>query len=121
MNSRRSSCYKRCWEEQATFRSRTAPDDKLSKRWRADASVGGNCRFKVPEKNGFEFIVRVREQPRFQNLPLFVLTAKALSGHDFEALLQSTKAIFFKTAIWREDLVSQLRTITPMPSIASGK
>ncbi len=75
----------------------------------------------MPEMNGFEFIVRVREQPRFQNLPLFVLTAKELSGHDFEALRQSTKAVFLKTATWREDLVSQLRTITPMPSIASGK
>ena len=75
----------------------------------------------MPEMNGFEFVVRVREQPRFQNLPLFVLTAKELSGDDFEALRQSTKAVFLKTATWREDLVSQLRTITPMPSIASGK
>ena len=50
----------------------------------------------MPEMNGFEFIVRVREHPRFQDLPLFVLTAKELSGHDFEVLRQSTKAVFLK-------------------------
>jgi adenylate cyclase len=67
----------------------------------------------MPEMNGFEFIVRVREHSRFQDLPLFVLTAKELSGHDFEVLRQSTKAVFLKNSTWREDLLSQLRTIAP--------
>ena len=58
----------------------------------------------------------------FRDLPLFVLTAKELSGQDFEtASSESTKAVFLKTATWREDLVSQLRIIVPTPSIASGK
>ena len=75
----------------------------------------------MPEMNGFEFIVRVREHPRFQDLPLFVLTAKELSSRDLEVLRQSTKAVFLKTTTWREDLLSQLRQIAPTPSIASGK
>ena len=74
----------------------------------------------MPEINGFEFIVRVREHPRFQDLPLFVLTAKELSGHDFEVLRQSTKAVFLKNSTWREDLLSQLRTIAPTSRAASA-
>lgn len=75
----------------------------------------------MPEMNGFEFIVRVREHPHFQDLPLLVLTAKELSGRDLEVLRQSTKAVFLKTTTWREDLISRLRQIAPAPSIASGK
>ena len=109
----------RCWEEQARIlNSRGRQALETLAQTQVSAVI---VDLMMPEMNGFEFIVRVREQPRFQNLPLFVLTAKQLSGHDFEALRQSTRAVFLKTATWREDLVSQLRTITPMPSIASGK
>jgi CheY-like chemotaxis protein len=70
----------------------------------------------MPEMNGFEFIFRVKENARFQDLPLLVLTAKELTGKDFEVLRRDTKAVFLKSSTWREDLVKQLRKLVPMTS-----
>lgn len=70
----------------------------------------------MPGMNGFEFISRVREHPRFHGLPLVVLTAKELSGQDFEVLRRDTKAVFLKGTTWREDLISQLRSVVPAAS-----
>ena len=75
----------------------------------------------MPEMNGFDFILRVKEHPRFHDLPLFVLTAKELSGQDLEVLRQNTKAVFLKAATWRDDLLSQLRRLALTTSIASER
>ncbi|MGH9632486.1 MAG: hybrid sensor histidine kinase/response regulator, partial [Bryobacteraceae bacterium] len=75
----------------------------------------------MPEMNGFEFILRLKENPRLEDLPLLVLTAKELSGQDFEVLRKETKAIFLKGATWREDLVSQLRKLVPAIAAASER
>jgi PAS domain S-box-containing protein len=75
----------------------------------------------MPEMNGFDFICRVKEHPRFHDLPLLVLTAKELSGQDLELLRRDTKAVFLKASTWREELVAQLRKLIPAASIASER
>jgi PAS domain S-box-containing protein len=70
----------------------------------------------MPGMNGFEFIFRVKEDPRLQNLPLLVLTAKELTGLEFEVLRRETKAVFLKGRTWREDLVFQLRKLVSAAS-----
>jgi PAS domain S-box-containing protein len=67
----------------------------------------------MPGMNGFEFIRRVKEQPRFHDLPLLVLTAKELSSQDLQELRKNTKAVFLKSLTWREDLVSELHKFAP--------
>jgi CheY-like chemotaxis protein len=67
----------------------------------------------MPEMNGFEFICRIKEHARFRDLPLLVLTAKELTGQDFDILRRDTKAVFMKSSTWREDLVRQLQKVVP--------
>jgi signal transduction histidine kinase/DNA-binding response OmpR family regulator len=69
----------------------------------------------MPEMNGFEFILRIREHARLRDLPLLVLTAKELTARDFEVLRRDTKAVFLKSSTWREDLVRQLQKVVPAP------
>ncbi len=73
----------------------------------------------MPEMNGFEFIVRVREQPRFQNLHLFVLTAEELRVTISKRYV-STKAVFLKTATWREDLFRSCVQLRQWPRLRVG-
>lgn len=74
----------------------------------------------VPEMNGFEFIMRIKEHPRLHHLPLVVLTAKDLSGQQIELLRRNTKAVFLKAATWQEDLLGQLHRLAPVSYIKSG-
>jgi PAS domain S-box-containing protein len=65
----------------------------------------------MPGMNGFEFILRIKEDLRLLDLPLLVLTGKELTGEEFDALQRDTKAVFLKGTTWREDLVFQLRSL----------
>jgi CheY-like chemotaxis protein len=40
----------------------------------------------MPEMDGFEFIARVRAEPRWQRIPVIVVTAKTLTAEDLERL-----------------------------------
>jgi PAS domain S-box-containing protein len=75
----------------------------------------------MPGMNGFEFIFRVKEDPRLQDLPLLVLTAKELTGLEFEVLRRETKAVLLKGSTWREDLVFHLRKLTAAANIKSER
>ena len=40
----------------------------------------------MPEMDGFEFIARVRAEPRWQRIPVIVVTAKTLTAEDLAQL-----------------------------------
>ena len=69
----------------------------------------------MPGMSGFEFILRIKENPELQDLPLVVLTAKELTGQDVDILRRDAKAVLLKGATWREQLVSQLRALIHVP------
>lgn len=60
----------------------------------------------MPEMDGFELIHHIKQQPRLNQVPLFVLTAKSLSAEEMAVLARETRALFPKDGLWRSDLVT---------------
>jgi adenylate cyclase len=65
----------------------------------------------MPEMNGFEFILRIRRDPKFSQLPLIALTGKELDGTDIEILSRQTNAVFLKTTPWKQEFLAKLDSI----------
>jgi CheY-like chemotaxis protein len=65
----------------------------------------------MPEMNGFELILRIKENPRLESTPIIVLTGRTLSEQDYDVLQRNTKAVFLKGSSWREELVRRLDSI----------
>jgi len=62
----------------------------------------------MPEMDGFEVLRHIRENPRLQKTPIFVLTAKDLTDADIEVLTRDTRGFFRKAYPWKEELLAQL-------------
>jgi PAS domain S-box-containing protein len=62
----------------------------------------------MPEMDGFELIHHIKQQPRLKQVPLFVLTAKNLSGDEIAVLARETRALFQKDGSWRSELVTAM-------------
>jgi len=71
----------------------------------------------MPEMDGFEVIKRIREHPQWQDLPIFVLTAKTLTDSELELLTQETRAVFSKGQPWKESLVAEIKKAIAAPKI----
>ena len=63
----------------------------------------------MPEMDGFEFVTRLRENPKWSIIPVVVLTAKDITLEDRERLEQGVERIFQKGAFKRDDLLSEIR------------
>jgi CheY-like chemotaxis protein len=63
----------------------------------------------MPDMDGFEVLKRLHDDPKFHNIPVFVLTAKDLTAADFERLASQVDALFTKRGPWREELLSRIR------------
>ncbi|MFQ5526475.1 MAG: hybrid sensor histidine kinase/response regulator [Thermoanaerobaculia bacterium] len=50
----------------------------------------------MPGMNGAEFIAKMRELPRFANVPVILVTAKDLNGQELKALSRATAAVVQK-------------------------
>jgi PAS domain S-box-containing protein len=70
----------------------------------------------MPEMSGFEFILRVRQNPAFSKLPIVVLTAKEIDDDDLSILSREANAVFLKGSPWRDGFLAKiadlLRNIT---------
>jgi CheY-like chemotaxis protein len=65
----------------------------------------------MPEMDGFEFAVRVRQDPKWRLIPIVVLTARDLSGDERRRLNGSVESILQKAGDSCESLLHQLRDL----------
>jgi CheY-like chemotaxis protein len=63
----------------------------------------------MPEMDGFEMLVRVKENPVLRNIPILVLTAKELTEVEIETLRHQTIGLFQKGRDWKKELLTELR------------
>ncbi|MCP4696256.1 MAG: response regulator [Gammaproteobacteria bacterium] len=64
----------------------------------------------MPKMDGFEFISRVRQNPRWHSIPVVVLTSKDLTEEDHKRLCNGVANIFQKGAYSRDELLNEVRT-----------
>jgi CheY-like chemotaxis protein len=62
----------------------------------------------MPRLNGFEFISQLRQDPRYKNLPIIVLTARSLTEADLENLADSAAKVLYKNGMQQEKLFHEL-------------
>ncbi len=62
----------------------------------------------MPEMDGFEFVARLRQNPKWQSIPVVVLTATNLSVQDQLRLHGYVETIFQKEACGREELLDMI-------------
>jgi CheY-like chemotaxis protein len=71
----------------------------------------------MPEMDGFEFVVQLRQHEAWRRIPVIVVTAKDLTIDDKLRLDGHVKKIFQKGSLSREELAQQIRSILrPQPS-----
>jgi len=65
----------------------------------------------MPEMDGFEFILHLRQHEEWSTIPVVVLTAKDITIDDRIWLNSRVDTVFQKGAYQREELLSQLRQL----------
>lgn len=63
----------------------------------------------MPEMDGFEFLVELRQQPAFKAVPVVVVTAATLSDEDHRRLNGGVERVLAKAAFSRNELLEELR------------
>jgi two-component system, chemotaxis family, sensor kinase CheA len=62
----------------------------------------------MPEMDGFEAMTRIRQIPKYQNLPIVALTAKAMQG-DREKCIEAGASDYVTKPVDPDQLISLLR------------
>jgi PAS domain S-box-containing protein len=65
----------------------------------------------MPQMDGFEFIIHLRQHERYSSIPVVVLTAKDIGVEDRLWLNNRVDTVFQKGAYSREELLAQLRQL----------
>ncbi len=74
----------------------------------------------MPELDGFEVLRRIKENPVWINVPVFILTAKDLSPEEVQLLNREARAFFRKNNnLWKEDLLAQLRIVLEKEAVGT--
>jgi PAS domain S-box-containing protein len=63
----------------------------------------------MPEMDGFELLLRMKEDSGLRHIPVLVLTAKDLTDREVEMLRRETIGLFQKDREWKEQLLADLR------------
>jgi signal transduction histidine kinase/DNA-binding response OmpR family regulator len=74
----------------------------------------------MPEMDGFEFLVEMRQRPEWRDIPVLVLTAKDLSAEDQKRLNGYVEQVMRKSASELSELLRELARMLPR-SIERGK
>jgi len=62
----------------------------------------------MPEMDGFELLLHLKEDPGSRNIPVLVLTAKDLADNEIEMLRHETIGLFQKGREWKPQLLADL-------------
>ena len=62
----------------------------------------------MPGMDGFEVIRHVREEATLKELPILVMTAKALAEEEIALLSRETQALFHKNGAWQNQLMVEI-------------
>ncbi len=62
----------------------------------------------MPGMNGFDVIHHIRQEPNLKDLPVFVMTAKALTPDERTLLNSETQAMFQKNGSWHQQLLLEI-------------
>jgi PAS domain S-box-containing protein len=62
----------------------------------------------MPGMNGFEVIHHIRQEPNLKELPVLVMTAKALTADERGLLSRETQAMFQKNGSWHQQLLVEV-------------
>jgi PAS domain S-box-containing protein len=63
----------------------------------------------MPEMDGFEMLLRMKDEPGLRNIPVLVLTAKELTDNEIQMLRRETIGLFQKGREWKKELLAELR------------
>ncbi len=70
----------------------------------------------MPEMDGFEVVAKVRSDPRWQSIPIVIITAKDLSEEDRARLNGGVARVFRKGTVARDELLRELRLLLDEPA-----
>jgi CheY-like chemotaxis protein len=62
----------------------------------------------MPGMDGFEVIRHVRKEATLRELPILVMTAKALAPEEIALLTRETQALFHKNGSWQQQLLVEV-------------
>lgn len=66
----------------------------------------------MPTMDGFDFILRLRENQKWQSVPILVLTAKELTQSEKNRLSGQVEKVFQKGNYTRNELLNEIRSLT---------
>ena len=77
----------------------------------------------MPEMDGFEFLTYLRQSDKGKDIPVVVVTAKAVTAADRERLSGQVGRIFHKGSFTRAELIAELRRVlvTGRPAPPGGE
>jgi PAS domain S-box-containing protein len=73
----------------------------------------------MPEMDGFQLLLRMRENPAWRHIPVLVLTAMELTDQEIEMLRRETIGLFQKGQDWKRQLLAELRRAVGARTIRS--
>ena len=74
----------------------------------------------MPGMDGFEVIRHIRQEPTLRELPIFVMTAKNLTGDELLVLTRETQALFHKNGSWQQQLMVEVGRILQVRKLAKS-
>src|SRR5579859_682519 len=67
-----------------------------------------------PEVDGFDVLQRIRSEPKWREIPIFILAGQKLSRNGLRVLTRETRTLLQKQRAWKDDLLRQLQlTVQP--------
>src|SRR5437879_10745986 len=61
----------------------------------------------MPEMDGFEVLGKIKKNPEWRDIPVFVITAKDLNDAEMKLLKHEARALFRKDGSWKPDLLAE--------------
>jgi CheY-like chemotaxis protein len=67
----------------------------------------------MSEMDGFEFLAQLRNEPRWRNIPVLIITDRALADEELTALHRNSVKVLNKTTFKQDDFLIEVnKTVT---------